>query len=162
MADITSNKKQTRSSVNTIMSWGTIIYLVAIFAGGLADFFYHIEIISNSIAKIIGFALIVLATAIIFWAAISARRLIRNISNEVSVDVFKTGSYCFSRNPTYLGLSFLVAGLGFIANSLPILAAAFVAFATVHFTALKQEEQALEDRFGEIYRGYKREVRRWL
>ena len=162
MADITSNKKQTRSSVNTIMSWGTIIYLVAIFAGGLADFFYHIEIISNSIAKIIGFALIVLATAIIFWAAISARRLIRNISNEVSVDVFKTGSYCFSRNPTYLGLSFLVAGLGFIANSLPILIAALVAFALVHFTALKQEEQALEDRFGEVYRGYKREVRRWL
>ncbi len=157
-----NNKKQTRSSVNTIMSWGTIVYLVAIFAGGLVDFFYPLKITSDSISGIIGLVLVVLATAIIFWAAISARRLIKNISNGASINVFKTGSYRFSRNPTYLGLSFLVAGLGFIANSLPILIAALVAFALVHFTALKQEEQALEDKFGETYRGYKREVRRWI
>lgn len=144
------------------MSWGTIIYLAAIFLGGLFHYYYPIRITTDPGTKVIGFTLIILATAIILWAVTSARKLIRDIVVSPSVDVFKTGSYRFSRNPTYLGLTLLIVGFGFVANSFPIIISAIIAFVVVHFTALKKEEQALLDKFGEVYKQYKAEVRRWL
>lgn len=153
---------QNRSNVNTVMSWGTIIYMVAIFLGGLYHFYYPASITADSGAETAGIALIVLATALIFWATASARKLVRDIASAVTVDVFKTGSYKYSRNPTYLGLTLLVVGFGFISNSLPIVISAMMTSAVVHFTFLKKEEQALELKFGEVYRQYKKEVRRWL
>lgn len=158
----TGQVKPNHSHINTVMSWGTIVFLIAVFAGGLVDFFYPRNITNDSGTESIGLALIVLATVIIFWATNSARKLVKDIAVNVSVDVFKTGSYRYSRNPTYLGLTLLVLGFGFISNSLSIIISAIVAFVIVHFTFLKKEEESLETKFGEVYRQYKKEVRRWF
>ena len=66
------------------------------------------------------------------------------------------------RNPTYLGLTFLIIGFGLLANSLLIALSAIVSFMLVHFTILRKEERLLEDKYGEHYRAYKEKVRRWL
>ncbi len=157
-----TEENRPKSNVNTIMSFGTLIYLAAIFFGGLFHFFYPTEVTSDPSVVNVGLALILLATGIIFWAAASARKLVRDMALSASVEVFKTGAYGYTRNPTYLGLFLLIIGFGFLANSLPIIIAAIIAFIFIRFTTLKKEEQALEDKFGEVYRQYKSEIRRWL
>lgn len=72
------------------------------------------------------------------------------------------GLYRFSRNPMYAGLLILLIGWFFRlgAASPAVILALFVAAITI--LQIKPEERALEAKFGEPYRDYKRRVRRWI
>jgi len=72
------------------------------------------------------------------------------------------GFYRFSRNPMYLGMLLVLAGIGlWLGNVLALLLApAFVVIMTRWY--IVREEQVLEDRFGEVYRAYRSRVRRWI
>jgi protein-S-isoprenylcysteine O-methyltransferase Ste14 len=72
------------------------------------------------------------------------------------------GFYRFSRNPMYLGMLLVLAGIGlWLGNVLALLLApAFVVIMTRWY--IVREEQLLEDRFGEVYRAYRSRVRRWI
>ena len=72
------------------------------------------------------------------------------------------GLYCYVRNPMILGVLTALLGEALIFNSLPILtwAGAFFVINTIYFLIL--EEPQLEARFGQDYRTYKKNVRRWL
>jgi protein-S-isoprenylcysteine O-methyltransferase Ste14 len=73
-----------------------------------------------------------------------------------------TGPYRFTRNPMYLGLALLQAGLAMVTNSLwPLLTLAPVIVA-VRRLVIDREERYLEAKFGEEYRAYKARVRRWV
>ena len=72
------------------------------------------------------------------------------------------GIYRFSRNPMYLGMSFVLAGFGLAANSLWYLLALAPAMYAVFRLAIEPEERYLETKFGEAYRSYRRRARRWL
>jgi protein-S-isoprenylcysteine O-methyltransferase Ste14 len=71
------------------------------------------------------------------------------------------GPYRFTRNPIYLSLAVLYAGLAVMANalwSLLLLAVMLI----IHYAVILPEERYLEQKFGEEYRSYKAKVRRWL
>lgn len=72
------------------------------------------------------------------------------------------GLFKISRNPMYLGmLLFLVGGFVYFGEGLnAALLLAFVLF--IDEMQIKPEERALEEKFGDDYRAYKRRVRRWL
>ncbi|ADZ72698.1 methyltransferase family protein [Polymorphum gilvum] len=73
-----------------------------------------------------------------------------------------TGLYRFTRNPMYLGLLLVLSGWAvWLGHGL---AAAIVPLFVVAVTELqiKPEEAALEAKFGEPYRAYRRKVRRWI
>jgi protein-S-isoprenylcysteine O-methyltransferase Ste14 len=72
------------------------------------------------------------------------------------------GIYRFSRNPMYVGMALLQAGIGVAAANGWILLLVPVAMAAVYATAIRHEEAYLERKFGEPYVAYKRSVRRWL
>ena len=72
------------------------------------------------------------------------------------------GPYRHVRNPMIIGALLLLAAESFILRSLPVAAWAVVFFAgNVVYFALS-EEKKLEDRFGDSYRAYKRNVPRWI
>jgi protein-S-isoprenylcysteine O-methyltransferase Ste14 len=76
--------------------------------------------------------------------------------------IVRDGPYRISRNPMYLGMAGLLAGLGVLLGS-PCFGAAVVVFlVVVHFGVVLPEERYLESLHGETYRQYKRQVRRWL
>lgn len=76
--------------------------------------------------------------------------------------IVRDGPYRVSRNPMYLGMAGLLAGLGVLLGS-PCFGAAVAAFlVVVHFGVVLREERYLESVQGEAYRQYKRQVRRWL
>jgi protein-S-isoprenylcysteine O-methyltransferase Ste14 len=76
--------------------------------------------------------------------------------------IVREGPYRFSRNPMYLGIAGLLAGLGVLLGGVCFAAALVVFLAVVHFGVVLPEERYLEALHGETYRQYKRRVRRWL
>ncbi len=72
------------------------------------------------------------------------------------------GPYQFSRNPMYLGLTLLYAGVALWANALWPLLLLPVVIAVMHQGVIVREERYLEATFGEEYREYRGRVRRWL
>ena len=72
-----------------------------------------------------------------------------------------TGVYAHIRNPMYVGLAFLVAGIGIALASdwtLVMLAAGAL---TIHYGVVQREETYLEAKFGEPYRQYVATVPRY-
>ena len=72
------------------------------------------------------------------------------------------GPYRFTRNPMYLGVTLFAIGLGLALNNLWISLFAGLALMLVHFIAVLPEERYLAEKFGESYRSFLAQVRRYL
>jgi protein-S-isoprenylcysteine O-methyltransferase Ste14 len=72
------------------------------------------------------------------------------------------GPYRFSRNPMYVGMTSLVAGLGLALGNPWMIGLAAVALGVVHFTAVLPEERYLTEKFGADYEQLRKSVRRYL
>jgi protein-S-isoprenylcysteine O-methyltransferase Ste14 len=76
--------------------------------------------------------------------------------------IVRKGPYAFSRNPMYLGMATVLAGLGVSLGSGAFALAMLLFLGVVHFGVVLREERYLERLHGEEYRRYKEAVRRWL
>ena len=72
------------------------------------------------------------------------------------------GPYRFTRNPMYVGVTLVVIGLGIVLNNLWISLFAGPALLAVHFIAVLPEERYLAEKFGESYRSFLAQVRRYV
>lgn len=79
-----------------------------------------------------------------------------------SDQLFTSGPFRFSRNPIYLAMMLIGAGLGVATQNLWMIVTTILAGAVIHFFVIPQEEEYLARRFGEDYRVYHLRVRRWL
>jgi protein-S-isoprenylcysteine O-methyltransferase Ste14 len=71
------------------------------------------------------------------------------------------GIYARLRNPMYVGLMLLVAGIGIALASDWILVLLVPTALVLHYGVVLREERYLERKFGEEYRRYKAKVPRW-
>ena len=83
-------------------------------------------------------------------------------SNQPVRALVTTGIHRLSRNPIYIGMLLLYAGIGMAARSPWVLVLALPLVIILHYGVIAREEAYLEQRFGETYRDYKARVRRWL
>ena len=72
------------------------------------------------------------------------------------------GVYRFTRNPMYLGMLLIYAGLALAFRSLTAGALLFPLFFVMDRLVVAREEDYLTRRFGGVYNKYREEVRRWL
>jgi protein-S-isoprenylcysteine O-methyltransferase Ste14 len=73
-----------------------------------------------------------------------------------------TGIHGRTRNPIYLGMFLIYAGIGLALGSLSILALMLPLGLVMRYGVVAREEAYLESRFGDAYRAYKARVRRWV
>jgi protein-S-isoprenylcysteine O-methyltransferase Ste14 len=73
-----------------------------------------------------------------------------------------SGVYGFTRNPMYVGLAALTAGLALFMNSWWPIVLLIPVLVAVRVFVIAREERYLERRFGADYVGYMRRVRRWV
>jgi protein-S-isoprenylcysteine O-methyltransferase Ste14 len=78
-----------------------------------------------------------------------------------SIALVTTGIYGHLRNPMYVGLGFLVAGIGIALASDWTLVMLVAAALTIHFGVVRREENYLVAKFGESYRQYMARVPRY-
>jgi protein-S-isoprenylcysteine O-methyltransferase Ste14 len=83
-------------------------------------------------------------------------------SNQVVRALVTTGIHGWSRNPIYVGMLLVYAGIAIAARSPWILILALPLFVILRYGVVAREEAYLERRFGDAYRDYKAHVRRWL
>ncbi len=111
------------------------------------------------LGALFGFACLMLTTWSIrrFWASGTSIVPIRPTTALV-ID----GPYRFTRNPMYLGLLLLYAGVASWFGLLwPLLLAPALVW-VMGANVIGREERYLERKFGDKYRGYQAQVRRWL
>jgi len=73
-----------------------------------------------------------------------------------------TGIYGWSRNPIYVGMFLVYAGIGLCVRSPWILILALPLAIIMRYAVVAREEAYLERRFGDEFGDYKTRVRRWL
>lgn len=72
------------------------------------------------------------------------------------------GVYRWTRNPMYLGMALIYAGLALIFDSLIALLLLVPVIFILQREVIEREERYMESRFGSAYRDYKARVRRWI
>lgn len=81
---------------------------------------------------------------------------------ESTPEIITTGIYRFTRNPMYVSMGLLQAGVGVvIANGWVVLLVP-VSWVVIYAIAIRHEEAYLEKKFGKVYTEYKASVRRWF
>ena len=111
----------------------------------------------------LGGLLVVLGLAVVTVALRAFRRAGTNVETpKPTIALVTDGVYAWSRNPMYVALALLFAGIAVLANS-GWLAALWVAYVGVlRVGVIAAEERYLEGKFGDQYRAYRARVRRWL
>ena len=104
-----------------------------------------------------------LGVALCAWAVGLFRRTRTSLIPIVpSAVLVAEGPYRFTRNPMYLGLALMYAGAALWLQLSWGLLLLPVVLSLVHYSVILREERYLERRFGEAYRNYRTQVRRWL
>jgi protein-S-isoprenylcysteine O-methyltransferase Ste14 len=94
-------------------------------------------------------------------------RLFQNIEQDPkpwtsTPEIIVEGPYKFTRNPMYVMMLLVCIGFAIILAEVWILILTPVCGAIIYFTAIRHEEEYLEEKFGDDYREYKKNVRRWI
>jgi protein-S-isoprenylcysteine O-methyltransferase Ste14 len=72
------------------------------------------------------------------------------------------GPFRYSRNPIYVALTLLYVGVTLLINALWILLLVVPAVVVLRYGVIAREEAYLTRKFGDAYRQYTAQVRRWL
>ena len=102
----------------------------------------------------------------VFAAAVISFKKQKTTVNPISIEnassLVVSGIFKYSRNPMYLGMSFVLLGLAFKFNVIGglLFTGIFMLFITIF--QIKPEEVAMEKLFGQEWKDYTKNVRRWL
>jgi protein-S-isoprenylcysteine O-methyltransferase Ste14 len=110
-----------------------------------------------------GIVLIAAGLLLVAWSGRTFRKARTKIlTSQPATAIVSTGPYRFSRNPIYIGMFLMLAGLAIGFDTLWFLAAGIALYVVVRFGVIAREEAYLERKFRAVYLDYKARVRRWL
>ena len=110
-----------------------------------------------------GIVFIILAPTLALWALRTMKAAGTNVHPaEPALALVRDGPFRFIRNPMYLALCLVQAGIGFLLNDWITLLFVVPLALVLHFGVILPEERYLEAKFGEQYLALKRKVRRWI
>ncbi len=143
-----------------------LIALAAVVLGLALDWLipaYVVSVLLSLTERIIIGAMLIAAGGAL---AIPAMRGFRSAGTHVepwkpSSALVTGGIFGWLRNPMYVGLALIVAGLGIALASDWMLVMLVPAVLLLHFGVVKREERYLEAKFGDAYRAYKERVPRY-
>jgi len=150
------NKYFKKPNIHKVLAHSYAVYLILFLVSICLDFVFRIKILSSPVMIEIGFFVLILATLLILWAQKTSHDL-RKIQ-EVKMEHFCRGPYCYTRSPTHWGLFFLMLGFGIIANAFFTIICTIIAFLITRFIFLDKEEKMLEQKYGAPYIEYKKKV----
>lgn len=140
-----------------------LIHLAAVVvAVGIADAF-PLALPATALLAGIGAGLLILS---LFIAASAFRQFARSENpvppNQPVNDLMDGGPFRFTRNPLYLALALLHAGIGLVSGEAWVLLTLLPALLVVRYYVIAREEAYLARRFGQDYLDYLARVRRWF
>ena len=139
-------------------------YAAALLGGWWLD--RHVQALSwdwGTLTRPLGWLLVGIGLTLFFWTLATFWRHRTTVNPYKAASSLCTGGpFRFSRNPIYVGDWFILTGVSMLlASWWPLLFAPLI-WVALRYGVIRHEEAHLEARFGEDYRTYKTQVRRWL
>jgi protein-S-isoprenylcysteine O-methyltransferase Ste14 len=141
------------------------LYVLALAAGYFVERRWPVPVLAGQprAAAVAGAALFLAGAGLAAGGVLTFRRAGTSPNpTRPTVALTADGPYRFTRNPMYLGLALASAGIAVAFNAfwpLPLVAAAAALMVPL---VIAREERYLESKFGDEYRRYRSQVRRWL
>ena len=140
-----------------------LIYAAGLAAGLLANRLDPTPLLPGALSKVLGWPLVAGGLSLGLWGFRELRRAGTNVDPyHPTTAIVEGGPYGFTRNPLYVGMALVYAGVSARANALPAALLLPVVLHLVDRGVIEREERYLEGKFGEEYRRYKGRVRRWI
>src|SRR5215212_4627866 len=164
-----------------------IALLLAFLAGLLADWLYPVKLLPalrnsrhDTFAPVdsygfpvwadwsvphvlLGSFIFVAGFALMVWAISTIRVAGTHVeTTQPTTAIVAEGPYRFSRNPLYLAMGLGLVGLAIGFNTVWVLIALVPFYLIIRYGVIALEEAYLNRKFGDVYRGYQTQVRRWL
>jgi protein-S-isoprenylcysteine O-methyltransferase Ste14 len=140
-----------------------LVYLAFFLVGLVLERYAPLLPLRGLIGRVVGAVLILFWLTLTIW---SVRRFRASRTSLVPVRsttaLVIEGPYRFTRNPMYLGLLMLYVGTACWFGLLWPLLLAPALVAVVQVFVIGREERYLTRKFGDEYRRYQRQVRRWV
>jgi protein-S-isoprenylcysteine O-methyltransferase Ste14 len=142
------------------------VYAIGLVVGYALQWLWPLPIVPTSgllAVQIAGAVIVIAGVALIVSATMLFRRLGTSPNPTLATTALAVhGPYRFTRNPMYLGLAFLQAGLSLAGNALwPLIALVPVVW-IIQTRVIAREESYLKATFGTEYLPYYARVRRWI
>jgi protein-S-isoprenylcysteine O-methyltransferase Ste14 len=137
---------------------------VAAIAGLALGWFLPLQFLpANLPGRWLGAVVFVLALALFAWAVATMSRAGSNVPTSLpTITIVEHGPYRFTRNPIYLGMFLGLIGLAIAFDDLwQLMMLVFFAI-VIRYGVVAREEAYLEHKFGDVYRGYRSRVRRFV
>jgi len=147
-----------------IVAFPPLLWLIGATVSGLVHFFvFSIPILSEPFALILGIICMLVGPSLAVPALLTMRAAGTHANPaKPALLIVRGGPYRFTRNPMYLALCLVQAGIGFLLNDWITLLFVVPLALVLHFGVILPEEKYLEAKFGEQYLALKRAVRRWI
>ena len=140
-----------------------LIYLLPLILGLLLNRRAPVPFLPRSAARGLGWPLIGSGVVLNGWFLRTIRDADVPIRTDKPVPRLTTGGpFRYSRNPSYLALAMIYAGIAVLRNSPWAILFLPVVLVVIRREVIGREERYLERAFGEEYLAYKARVRRWV
>lgn len=143
------------------------LHLAAIAVGFVLDWIVPTVLapsdLSPSWRAAIGGGLVALGAALFTWSIGRFRAADTPVPTiQPTRALVADGPYRFSRNPIYLSMAVIHAGIALAADNAWVLLLLAPTLIVIRYGVIAREERYLERKFGADYLAYKRQVRRWV
>jgi protein-S-isoprenylcysteine O-methyltransferase Ste14 len=140
-----------------------LIYLSSLVVGLLLKRRVPTPFLPRGATRLLGWSLLVGGVSLMSWFFITMRRADTPIDPREPVSKLVTGGpFRYTRNPAYLSMAMIYAGVSSLANALSSIVLLPAVLLVVQRGVIEREERYLERTFGEEYLRYKEQVRRWV
>ena len=141
-----------------------LLFLGSIALGVLLQLVISLRFAESSGLRVpLGLVMIALGVAEGAWALVTMRRTRQDPDPRTpSPELIPDGPYRHTRNPMYVGMTLIQAGVGTALGNLWILLLLVPTLFVLQRSVIEKEEAYLERKFGTSYLRYRESVRRWL
>ena len=140
-----------------------LTYSLTLLLGSVLDRRLHLPFLPHGVARVLGWPLVGGGAALATWFVRTMRAADTTLDIDKPVSrLVQDGPFRYSRNPGYLSLAMLYAGIAVLRNALWAILLLPLLLLMTRRHLIEREERYLERTFGEEYLAYKRRVRRWV
>jgi protein-S-isoprenylcysteine O-methyltransferase Ste14 len=140
-----------------------LIYAGALAIGLIMHRLFPVKFFPGAAARLLGRVCMGISGILAVSAFLEMRRAGTHVDPAQPATALVTqGPFRLTRNPLYLSLTLLYAGIALMVNSLWAIVMLPGALLVIRYGVINREERYLERTFGDQYLSYKAKVRRWI
>jgi protein-S-isoprenylcysteine O-methyltransferase Ste14 len=140
-----------------------LIYLGPLVLGLLLNGRFPVPFLPRGMMRILGWPLLGGGVLLMNWFFWTLRSAGTPVNPEKPVSSLVTdGPFRYTRNPGYLSIAMIYAGIASLANALWAILFLPAALVVIRRGVIEREERYLECKFGKEYLRYKAQARRWI